>query len=75
MTGDLDEPVLLYRRFTWRDIIRLVSPSLGLLRFVDSGATSMVVLAVLLGTGLGVLWYLVRPYGQPLETYLYHRLR
>lgn len=77
MPSDADTGYLYFGLFTWRDLIRVgltVGAALWYIAFTESSWAGSV-LSIGTGVFLGLIWYGVRPYGQPLEVHLYHKVR
>ena len=75
--GDFDEPVRFFGWFTWKDLIRLGIP-LGLMwqlsQSVDASGRGTIAF-LFAGWLVSSLWFLWRPYNDPVEVQLYHVLR
>lgn len=65
--GDIDVATRFFGRFTWKDLLRVLVPTLGLGMIHPAGA----VVGLLVGAGL----YIVRPHGAPIDSHAYHALR
>ena len=75
MPSDLHRPIKYFGWLTWKDLLRLSLPGTVSALVTYSGSTTILLGSVVIGIFLGLIWYGVRPYGNPLEIYLYHRIR
>jgi len=75
--GDIDEPMLFFGWFTWKDLFRLGIPIGSMWKLAQAlNATLLLTLVFLLfGWFLSILWYAYRPYADPVEAQFYHLLR
>lgn len=77
MPSDSDTGYQYFGLFTWKDLIRLGLP-VGLTLWYNALVEPTLigsVLSICLGIFLGLIWYGIRPYSQPLELHLYHMIR
>lgn len=65
--GDIDVATRLFGRFTWKDLLRVLIPTLGL------GVVHPV--AAVGGLLIGTCLYAIRPYGTTLDSHAYHAVR
>jgi type IV secretory pathway VirB4 component len=68
MPGDFDVSMKLFGHFAVKDLARLSLPVLP-------GLLTRSIIAVTAGAILGILWFIVKPYGQPLDHHLVHAIR
>lgn len=67
--SNIDEVSLrFFGRFTWKDLLRIGTPTI-------LTATTQNPVLVAIGILTGLAWFLVRPYGEPVDHYLYHLTR
>lgn len=77
MPSDPETGYLYFGVFTWKDLLRVGLPpgiAVWWLAHLEPAQPASV-LGISTGILLGVVWYGVRPYDQPLEVHLYHKLR
>ncbi|WP_202935062.1 hypothetical protein [Halorussus amylolyticus] len=75
MSSNPDRSIKYFGWFTWKDLLRLGLPG-TVLAWMTVGQSAAVTLgASFVGGLLGLIWFGVRPNGQPLEVHLYHLLR
>jgi len=77
MTQNFSQAIRFFGRFTWNDLVRLSFPTA--LLFATANFTQLELSVKLVGlatTGLtGVIWYVWKPYGKPVDVHLYHLAR
>jgi len=70
--GDVDIPTRFFARFTAKDLVRVgLPPLLGYAAAFGQPSITTVVAGVV----IGAVWYLYRPYNNPVDVHLYHALR
>lgn len=74
MTGDFDEPVRFFGWFTWLDLLRIGLPFVAVLQWFDVSNLSIIetLLVLLPAAILSLVWYLWRPYGDPVDVHVFH---
>jgi hypothetical protein len=77
MPGDFDEPVRFFGWYTWKDLIRLGIPIGVVVWWFDLAGLPILEVAVLLlpGVIVSILWYVWRPYGEPVDVHMFHLCR